>query len=271
MSDETPNPNPAPWFGADAAPEIKGFVENKGWDSPTKAIDAYRSLETFVGADKAGRGVVWPKDDADTAGWNGVYTRLGRPESADGYKFNLGEGANAAFVQAIAPEMHKLGLSSKQAEGLAAFVAGFEKQQAEAWEAERSSKVEQSVAAFKTKLGASFNPTVELGKRAAKTLGVNDEQFAGLEETLGLEGTVTLFAAIGKKLGEDQFVGGGDARPTGDLSPAAATQRIEQLKADQGWMAKLLSGDRAAIEEKDRLDANMLGMTFTDFRKAKAG
>lgn len=260
----------APWFGADAGDDIKGFVETKGWAGPTDAIKSYRNLEQLLGADKAGRAVVWPKDDADTEGWKAIRARLGVPETPDAYKLQVPEGANDAFVKAVAPKMHELGLSAKQAQGLAEFVNGWEQQQSEAWEAEQKARTEQAVADFKAKLGPAYARTVDLGKRAAKLLGINDQQFAGLEETLGLEGTVNLFAAIGQKLGEDQFVG--DGTPTGgDLSVAAAKARFEQLKADQGWMAKLMSGDRLAMEEKERLDANMLGMSLAEYRAAMGG
>lgn len=262
--------NTAPWYGADAGDEIKGFVETKGWNGPGDAIKSYRNLEQMLGADKAGRGFVWPKDDADTEGWNGLYAKLGRPESADGYKLPVPEGASPEFSKAIAPVMHQLGLSTKQAEGLAAFVNQYETEQAAKYETERQAKVDSDLAAFKTELGAAYDKTVELAKRAAGSFGVKAEQFAGLEEVLGLKGTVELFAAIGAKIGEDTFVGG-DPTKSGELSAAAAKQRFEQLKGDQAWMAKLMSGDRVAVEEKERLDANMLGMSLAEYRAAKGG
>ena len=94
-------------------------------------------------------------------------------------------------------------------------------------------------------------------------------QVAALEETLGLKGTVELFANIGKKLGEDRFVG--DGTPAGgDVSPEVAKVRLEQLGKDKGWMARLLSGDRMATEEKERLNANALGLSLSDYRRAKS-
>ncbi len=255
------------WYGDNA--DLKGFVENKGWQSPADALTAYRNLETFVGADKAGRGVVWPKDDADTEGWKAIHARLGVPEKPDGYKIPVPEGGNAEFATAVAPVMHQLGLSAKQAEGLAAFVNQYEAQAMAKYEAEHKAKVDAELAEFKGKMGAAYDKTVELAKRAAGTFGVTDEAFAALESTLGLKGTVELFSAIGAKLGEDKFVS--DGSPAGgDLSPEAAQQRFSELSKDKNWMAKILSGDRVALEEKDRLNANMLGMSLADYRRAKS-
>jgi hypothetical protein len=245
----------APWYGADAGDEIKGFVELKGWNDPKAAITSYQNLEKLLGADKAGRAVVWPKDDGDTDAWNQVYSKLGRPEKPDDYKLPVPEGANDAFAKAIAPKMHELGLSSKQAAGLAEFVNAYEQQQMQAYEAQSKAASEKAIADFKAELGNAFGPTVELGKRAAAALGVNEQQFAGLEEVLGLKGTVELFASIGKKLGEDTFVDGNGNPDASKLSPAAAQVRLQQLLADKDWVAKYTSGDSAARALKDQLDA----------------
>ncbi len=260
----------APWYGADAGDDVKGFVENKGWDSPLKAVDAYRNLESFVGADKAGRGVVWPKDETDAEGWKAIHQRLGVPETHEAYKLAVPEGGNAEFAKAIAPVMHQLGLTAKQAEGLAQYVNKFEAEQAAKFETESKARVEQELAKFKAELGASYAPTVELGKRAAASLGIKDEQFSALEEVLGLKGTVELFAAIGKKIGEDSFAGDG-VPAGGDMSPEGAKARLEALRNDQAWVAKVLSGDIKAVEEKDRLEANQLGMTLAQYRAALSG
>jgi hypothetical protein len=244
----------APWYGTDATDDIKGLVELKGWDSPVKAIDSYRNLEKLLGADKAGRAIVWPKDELDTEGWKTVHAKLGVPETADGYKIPVPDGGNAEFAKAIAPVMHKLGLSAKQAEGLAAYVNEFEAAAATKYEAEAKARIATEVEAFKTELGQAYQPTVELGKRAATALGVTDQQFSALEEVLGLKGTVSLFADIGKKLGEDTFVAG--AGPAGGvLSPAAAKQKLAQLGQDRSWVAKLSGGDAEVTAEWKKLTA----------------
>lgn len=261
------NGAPAPaWYGDNA--DLKGFVENKGWQSPADALTAYRNLETFVGADKAGRGVIWPKDEADTEGWKAIHARLGVPETPEAYKLKVPEGGNTEFAKAIAPVMHQLGFTAKQAEGISAFVAKYEADGNAKAEAEITAQIAKSTEAYKAELGAAFEPTVALAKRAAGLAGVTDEQYAALEQVMGLKGTVGLFAFFGQKLGEDKFVGDG-APAGGDLSPEAARQKFEQLKKDQGWLARVMSGDRVAVEEKERLDANMLGMTLKDFRREK--
>jgi len=61
-----------------------------------------------------------------------------------------------------------------------------------------------------------------------------------------------LFARIGKGMSEDSFVEGKGNNGFG-MSPEAARMRLGQLKGDQNWSAKYLSGDADAKAEMDRL------------------
>ena len=94
------------WYGG-YAEDIRGFVENKGWKDPSDAITGYINLEKYLGADKAGRGLVLPKDDAATDEWGQVYDRLGRPKSPDEYKLPVPDGDTGEFAKMAAGEFHK--------------------------------------------------------------------------------------------------------------------------------------------------------------------
>ena len=55
--------------------------------------------------------------------WNKVYEKLGRPKSADEYKFNLPEDktVDEAALKTFAEQAHKLGLLPGQADGVVKF------------------------------------------------------------------------------------------------------------------------------------------------------
>jgi hypothetical protein len=55
--------------------ETRGLAEVKGWKSPADAIQSYANLEKMLGADKAGRGLVMPKEDADSTEWGQFYDK----------------------------------------------------------------------------------------------------------------------------------------------------------------------------------------------------
>ena len=258
--------NPAPWFGAEADADTKAFVESKGWDSPTAAIRSYRQLEQYLGADKAGRGVVWPKDEADAEGWAAIRSRLGVPEKPDGYKLEVPEGEDGAFAKAAAPILHELGISAKQAEGLVKFVNDYAKTQREQFETGLDGQVRQQAEDLEREWGAAYKQNMEVARRGARALGLEEADLDAMETSLGYKRTIEVMNKIGQKLGEDTFAGeGGQPRA---LSPAAAGERLNQLRADQDWVTRVLNGDRKAIDEKDALEAAQLGMTLEQYRSA---
>ncbi|MCB9943402.1 MAG: hypothetical protein H6851_07255 [Geminicoccaceae bacterium] len=81
-------------------------------------VRGYRSLETFLGADKAGRGLVRPADEADAEAWDEFYKALGRPDDPAGYGLAEREGADPEFSAAAAKAMHEAGLTPAQANAL---------------------------------------------------------------------------------------------------------------------------------------------------------
>lgn len=253
------NPAPVvtetPWYGQDA--DIKGFVELKGWDSPSKAIESYRHLETFVGADKAGRGVVWPKDDKDTAGWETIYSKLGRPASPDEYKFNLPEGQDA-FAKHMAPILHQAGLSQAQAAKLSEAFTAYTAEQVQAAQGAFAEKSEAALNALKSEWGAAYDQKVEMGRTAVNAIGWDAQRLEMIESAIGTAELMKAMAQIGELLGEDRFVSGGKSDQK--MTPDAAKAQLEMLQQDKAWLDRLAAGDTEALREKNKLDHAVLGL-----------
>lgn len=248
----------APWFGAEAAPEIKGYVENKGWDSPVKAIEGYRHLEQLLGADKAGRGVVWPKDEADADGWNSIYSKLGRPEKPDGYKLPVPEGQGDAFAKQLLPVFHELGFSQKQAEGLAKFWNDHNAAEQKKYEEGIAAALHQDKEALKTEWGAAHDQNMELATRTAKALGFSQDDLADMMAAVGFAKVHKMMVSIGERTGEDKLLTGG-VPANRKMSPEAAQQRLAELQNDQAFVKKLMEGDVGAKSEIDKLNMAILG------------
>ena len=81
---ETSTPPTSDWL-AGVPDDLRGLAEEKGWKEPADALRTARQMEEFLGADKAGRGLVLPKDEEDKEGYERVYRAMGRPDNADGY------------------------------------------------------------------------------------------------------------------------------------------------------------------------------------------
>lgn len=250
----TGNPagNSAPqWY--DALPEeTRGLIQNKGWKDPQDVISSYSNLEKLLGADKAGRGLVLPKEDADAGEWGKVYDRLGRPTSPDGYKLPVPEGDTGEFAKIAAGKFHELGLSAKQAEQLADWyntqTSGMMSQSEQGLLAQS----ESDMANLEQEWGQNFDANIEASRRAVREFGFNEQELEAMERGLGTANMMKKFADIGKRLGESQFVEGKTNGNFG-MSPEAARVRISALKQDPEWTAKYLGGNADAKGELERL------------------
>ena len=71
----------------------------------------------MIGQDK----VAVPNENSTEDQWNEVYTKLGRPESADKYKLEANSDVvpiDENAIKTFAETSHKLGLNNKQAQGI---------------------------------------------------------------------------------------------------------------------------------------------------------
>jgi hypothetical protein len=59
------------WLGETPDPELKGYVENKGWKDPVELLNGYRNLEKLVGQAR----IAMPKDENDAEGYARCTTR----------------------------------------------------------------------------------------------------------------------------------------------------------------------------------------------------
>lgn len=165
MSEENINPEVAPVEAPAAAPadwkssvseDLRGSVESYG--SIDDLVKSHNNAQSMIG-----RSVRIPGEDAsaeskqefykslekvpnvyhvDEENVGKLYDRLGRPESAEGYKYELGELGDLADptnVGEFNKFAHELGLSNKQAEALIKYDL---QRAAQSGEALESSKVE---------------------------------------------------------------------------------------------------------------------------------
>ena len=236
--------------------QLGELVKAKGWKGPADALLSYQNLEKVFGADKAGRTILAPKSDDDADGWSAVYNRLGRPESADKYELPVPDGDDGSFAQAAAPVLHELGLTTKQAKGLAEWWNQASSSRIEAADEAFSKQSEAEYSALKGEWGAAAAQNEELAKRAVlkfgKEAGIDEATFDSLERAIGTAKVMKLFHAIGAKFGEADFVGS-DTPSSGALTPAQAKNKVASLFADQEFMGRYMHQDQrvrqSAIEE----------------------
>lgn len=241
-------------WAAGADELTSGYIQNKGWDSPLKAVESYRNLEKLLGADKAGNAVVIPKADADPKEWAAVYDKLGRPSEPTGYKVQMPEGADPEFHKASLGKFHELGLTQKQGETLMNWYNNSVSEQMQKMEAQRVESFNAEEAAVRQEWGAAYTQNLAAAQAAARGLNLNSEAIDGLSTVLGHKATMNLLAQIGSKLGESQFVTGENNTAFGNaMTPAQAKAQIQSLMSDKDFTAKYLKGDADAKARMSQL------------------
>ena len=287
MADEltpTPAPDPAPapapdakWYaGFDA--DTQNYITARGLadKDPSAAFletaKAHQEAQAYIGVPKE-QLLKLPKEGAAPEEWDEVYKRLGYSTSPDDYKL---EGLKRAdqtdvddgfkdFIRAQAAEL-KLSpaATAKLAEATLKHIEGGAAAQTAQQTADATRALEQ--------LRQSWGPNYEANKVIADNAYAAIRAAAGFDqakmtaaiqklgETAGRAETMQMLLAVGQKLGEDKFVGGGGAG--GGLGPRNAEQavaRLAELKQDSTWTQRFLQGGAAEVKEFNDLSVLAYG------------
>lgn len=248
----TPAPTAADWL-AGTETDLRGFAELKGWKSPGDAIKSYREYEKWRGVPQD-RILALPEKLDDDAALAPILGRLGRPEKPDGYGI---EGIDPEFLA----EVHKAGLTTRQAKHLHGVLTGRAKAAQEAADAKLSEQIGLDMAELQREWGNEYAPNEQHAKRAVQAMGVSPEQLDKLERALGTKWVYQTFSRIGRGLAEGSFVEGSPDRAASGggfgMTAAAARAKVDQLMASPEFQARLTSPvaatREAAIQERRRL------------------
>lgn len=236
------------WMDAIQDGDLKGYVQNKGWKDPVELANGYRNLEKLLGGEK----IPMPKGAEDAEGWSRVYDALGRPKEAGAYKVPVMDGTDPSIVAQAQAKFHELGLSEAQGNALAEWWNSTQMGALQGMQAQSAQKAEADLTQLKTEWGGAYDENIEYGRRAAREYGMDAKKLGKIENAIGTGEMIKLFAQIGRAQGEAKFDGGGQNNPFG-MTPDAARQRIDALRADPGFSTKYMSGDADAQGELARL------------------
>lgn len=251
-----------PWYdGHDA--ELVGHYQNKGWDKLTpaeaarEAAKAHREAERFVGV-PADQIVRLPKDANDQEGLNALQLRLGRPQTANDYKFDAvkfsdGSALDNGFADTMKQLAFNNGLSQVAAEKVAEGFVKYQESQAQTQSAEATAALATQRAELQKNWGANFDAMMLVAKNAATALGIKPEVVNALEGQIGYKGVMEMFANIGSKIGEDKFISNINPNAPGVTTREQAVARKAELMADKTWTERYLAGGAAESKEMTAL------------------
>lgn len=252
--------------GLDA--EIVGHVQNKGWHSldPAAAAreiaKAHREAERHIGV-PSDQILRLPKDATDEAGWNAVFSRLGKPAAATEYdlagvKFADETPLSDAAADFVRNTAFNLNLPKDAATRLGQEFAKFLDSADASEVAEHTAKLAEGKAELAKEWGANQEANLFIAKQAAAKLGVSPEAVAALEQTAGYAAVMKMFQKIGTAIGEDKFVSGG-VGPSGILTREQAVAKKAELQADSAWVKRYLDGGQAEFREMQALSVIIAG------------
>lgn len=234
--------------------EQRGFVSTKGFKAPVDVLDSYKNLEKLMGAGPD-RLIKLPEKLDDDAAVMPIFDRLGRPGKAEEYKIPVPEGQDTKFADAVKPVMHKLGLTQKQAEGLAKWWNETQVSAVQHHTDTQQAEREQQLTGLRTEWGAAYEQNIAAARHAAAEFGFDKAAIDIIENSMGFARTLKLFHDIGSKVGESAFHTGDTDGFGSKLTPAQARGEIAALKGDVEFRKKYTAGDIAARKRMDQLHA----------------
>lgn len=263
LMDETPGaagggtPPAIAWLPqADA--DTVGFVQNKAWQGPGDAITGYRNLEKLLGADRAGRTVVIPADANDAAGFEAMYTKLGRPGNADAYQLPVPQGASPDFGKSAAAWFHKAGLNTAQAQTIAGAWNEYHTQQAAQEQQTLAAALTAEHAQLEVDWGKketpAYNLQKELARRGMTAMGFDEKTVDALESVAGFAAVMKGFAKYGKSLAEHSAEGLNTGSSGFAMTPEQAKVRKAELIADKDWGKRAMVPKSKEWNEMERLN-----------------
>lgn len=180
-----------------------------------------------------GNRIPLPKNDEER---QELYTKLGRPESADGYEIQTPDGYDQFYpdetMSSFKETGHKLGLTPDQMQGLVEWqktAIDYQMQQEQMAGDQTGVETEELL---RKEFGANYDKQLTAAQRALKVYGSPELQEKLSDPRYGNDpDLIKLLANAGKDITEDSAIG--TANNSLVMSPMDARQRIDQIQSDR--------------------------------------
>ena len=208
--------------------------------------------QKLVGSDK----IPVPNKHATEDDWNAVYSKLGRPETADGYKFNLPEDqkVDENGLKVFADQAHKLGLLPNQAEGMVKFYNEMQANQTKEQDSTALAARQKAVNELQTEWGQAYKQKVDQANNVVASVfppGFMSTNLADGTKLGDHPAVIKAFADLASKMGEDKIV---QADGPTYLTPKQIDKEIATLQQPgSAYWDKNHPNHKIAVEEVQSL------------------
>lgn len=244
------------WFDSFQDEGLKEYLGSKGFKDPESIAKSYQNLEKMHGvpADELFR----IRPDMEPEEMGKLYSKLGRPEAADGYTLKAGDGDVPELVEWLKGAAFESGMSDKAVNDLyAGFnekVQGIADQQMEQIQVKNTNEVQDLFNSWGTKV--EFNKN--LVDRAGEHLGVTPEMLESIKSTGQSAAFMQMMAKVGSLLTEGKAIDGQNSGSMMGMTVSEAKDQIGALQRDQTFMKAYLDGSspthKSAVEQMTRLN-----------------
>ncbi len=173
-------------------------------------VKSYLHSQKLVGGDK----INVPNKYATDEDWKEVYKKLGTPDNAEAYKYDLPEGhkVDDDTLKSFSAEAVKLGLLPRQAQGIMKYYNDVINKGSEDQQAKMKLAQEESAKELRKEYGATFDRQIQSAKNLAHaTLGkefINDTLLQDGSRLGDNPQVIKAFVNLANKLSEDTIVKG---------------------------------------------------------------
>ena len=212
-------------------------------------VKSYLHSQKLVGSEK----INVPNKYATDEDWKEVYKKLGTPENADGYKYDLPEDHRIEddVLKNFSNEAVKLGLMPHQAQGIMKYYNDVINKGMDDQTAQMKIAQEESEKELRKEYGATFDRQIQSAKNLAHaTLGkefINDTLLKDGSRLGDNPKVIKAFVSLANKLSEDTMVKG-DQLPY--LTVPEINKQIATLQQEgSAYWDKRHPGHTEAVEE----------------------
>tara|TARA_R110002167_G_scaffold30838_1_gene101870 strand:+ start:1026 stop:1856 length:831 start_codon:yes stop_codon:yes gene_type:complete len=239
--------------------EYQSVVENKGWQNADDVLKSYVNLEKQIGQDR----VALPGDGEDVSEWDG-WSRLGTPETKEGYELNVPEGFgeySSGMSDWFRQEAHAAKVPAHMAQRLHdAYVERMMSDQSNST-LDQQRQHEDWGNEIKKEYGTAYDEKVGMARRAVRAFG--SEELSGLLNETGLGNhpeMIRAFSRIGAELSTgQQFKDAGEAGAFG-MTPEDARTEIASIRSQPALMNRSDPQNRVLNERLTQL----YGLAYPD-------
>ena len=228
------------------------FKEDKHWENiPDTAtlLKNHIHLQKKIGEKEEGSFKV-PGEGATPEDWTDVFTKLGRPESLEGYEGVFKEAPaggewDETVQRGFLDASHKAGLNPQQAEILVNWYSDWQKDIAITGDR----ILGDAEANLRSEWGPNYDVNISLATRAAAKLG--GQEYLDLMDVSGYGNhpeVVKAWTRVGRVLAEDNII---PAEVDGVATGAQAKAKIAEIQGDPKHLYH--SGDKEAQKEMRKL------------------